>query len=46
MATTSVRELRAAGHTAAEIVEMAAEAAGRPSFDGVEHGRLDMSHHG
>jgi len=43
--STSVRDLRAAGHSAAEIIEMAAVAVGRPNFDGVEHGRPDMSHH-
>jgi hypothetical protein len=40
-----VRDLRAAGHSPAEIIEMAAVAVGRPIFDGIEHGRLDMSHH-
>jgi glutamyl-Q tRNA(Asp) synthetase len=43
--STSVRDLRAAGHGAAEIIDMAAVAVGRPNFDGIEHGRLDMSHH-
>ena len=42
---TSVRDLRAAGHGAAEIIEMAAMAVGRPNLDGIEHGRPDMSHH-
>jgi glutamyl-tRNA synthetase/glutamyl-Q tRNA(Asp) synthetase len=43
---TSVRDLRAAGHSAAEVIEMAATAVGRQNLDGFEHGRLDMSHQG
>jgi len=42
---TSVRDLRAAVHSAAKIIEMSAIAVGRPIFEGVEHGRPDMSHH-
>ena len=43
--STSVRDLRAAGHSPAEIIEMATVAVGRPNLDGIEHGRPDMSHH-
>jgi hypothetical protein len=41
-----VRDLRAAGRVAAEVIELAATAAGQPIFDGIEHESHGVSHHG
>ena len=43
---TGVRDLRAAGMSPQEVIDLAAAAAGRPDSDGIEHGTPDMSHHG
>ena len=42
---TGVRELRAAGLSADEVIDLAADAAGGPTFDGIERGGIGVSHH-
>ena len=43
---TGVRDLRAAGMSAPEVIDLAATAAGRPDFEPIEHGAPGVSHHG
>jgi len=43
---TGVRELQAAGLSAHDVIDLAADAAGRPFFDGIEHGGIGVSHQG
>jgi glutamyl/glutaminyl-tRNA synthetase len=43
---TGVRDLRSAGMSPQEVIELAAAAAGRPDSEGIEHGAPGVSHHG
>lgn len=43
---TGVRDLRAAGMSAQEVIDLAVTAAGRPDSDDIEHGDPGVSHQG